>query len=357
MLRNFIFIILLSSSHYIFSQNKHFTKEDLELNSKTILEEKFIVKYVNKYSESMNNSIFLENGYASYTLKNPQEYLDIKKINVNILSVTLIYTNYPANKDLWRTNYRYLITSRLKELFKLDSNLNSNTIKWGIQLQTDCNSESQAQLLPHGIEIEYVFLTKDSIDTINIIEKKREGIQEADTSSKNNSDEKQIRDFIKRINSQTDSTIERVFNRHNEWKNSLVVMDWTGSMQKFGAQVILWHTLNLKRSGIKHLAIFNDVHNEVNGKIGDGVYCTELTDIKKVIKLMKKAKNEMVKNEEIEENNIEAILKGMEKFSEFSEVIMIADNRSCMKDYYMIDKIKVPVKIILCGTSGGINPQ
>ena len=58
-----------------------------------------------------------------------------------------------------------------------------------------------------------------------------------------------------------------------------------------------------------------------------------------------------------EENDVEAILKGIQKYPDFKNLILIADNNSCMRDYCLVKDIKVPVKVVLCGTYSGINPQ
>ena len=41
----------------------------------------------------------------------------------------------------------------------------------------------------------------------------------------------------------------------------------------------------------------------------------------------------------------------------FNELILIADNSACVRDYRLCDSIHVPVKVILCGTPNGINPM
>ncbi len=52
---------------------------------------------------------------------------------------------------------------------------------------------------------------------------------------------------------------------------------------------------------------------------------------------------------DVEENNIEAILFAVKKNPKLKEVYMIADNNANMRDYDLMDRVKVPVHIILCG--------
>lgn len=55
------------------------------------------------------------------------------------------------------------------------------------------------------------------------------------------------------------------------------------------------------------------------------------------------------------ENNIEAVIKGIEKNPKVKEVIMIADNNATPRDLSLLSKVKVPIRLILCGASNGIN--
>jgi hypothetical protein len=52
---------------------------------------------------------------------------------------------------------------------------------------------------------------------------------------------------------------------------------------------------------------------------------------------------------DIPENNLEAIIAGIKKFPNTKEIIMIADNFAAVRDMVMLEKIKTPVKVILCG--------
>ena len=60
---------------------------------------------------------------------------------------------------------------------------------------------------------------------------------------------------------------------------------------------------------------------------------------------------------DIPENNIEAMLKAAQEYPDFQEMILIADNNACIRDYIISDSIRWPLRIILCGTKNGINPM
>lgn len=99
------------------------------------------------------NTILLENGYASFKII-PSVYIDSLKYNKrNIEKVSLIFTKYPYHKKDWITNYHYLLAMRLKELFKINPMLNSSNIEWEIIYQTAGKTADQAKRMFHGIAI------------------------------------------------------------------------------------------------------------------------------------------------------------------------------------------------------------
>jgi len=57
------------------------------------------------------------------------------------------------------------------------------------------------------------------------------------------------------------------------------------------------------------------------------------------------------------ENDIESILKGIDKFRVKNEIVLIADNYSSIRDFELVDSINVPVRVVLCNVQSYINPQ
>jgi hypothetical protein len=169
----------------------------------------------------------------------------------------------------------------------------------------------------------------------------------------------EINEFISLY--RTDETVPETFSRHSEWKNLAVVNDWTGSMYGYGAQVLQWHLQNLKRSGITSLTLFNDGDEKPDSKkrIGEtgGIYSEKAENIKKIIALFYLV---MLRGSggDIPENDIEALLRARETFSN-SNLILIADNNACIKDIELVQQMGKPVKIILCGIEKDrlINPD
>lgn len=149
-----------------------------------------------------------------------------------------------------------------------------------------------------------------------------------------------------------DSTTMKVLNRNPEWKNTLVVADWTGSMYAHGAQALLWHILNFEKSGMEYFTLFNDGNDKNTrdkniGKTG-GIYFEKANNIDKVISLYNLV---MLKGGggDGPENDLEGIIRAIKKYPNHGEVILIADNNSCVRDMELLSEIKEPVRVIVCG--------
>lgn len=58
-----------------------------------------------------------------------------------------------------------------------------------------------------------------------------------------------------------------------------------------------------------------------------------------------------------QENDLEAILYALKYTDGYDELVLVADNMSYARDMILIEKIGVPIRIILCGTSRFVNEQ
>lgn len=149
-----------------------------------------------------------------------------------------------------------------------------------------------------------------------------------------------------------DSVVSVVLERHPEWKNCIVINDWTGSMYAYGAQVMKWHVLNYEKSGIKSITLFNDGDDRPTKekKLGEteGVYTEDANRVDNVLKLFQYVKLQGTGGDG-PENNIEAILRAISLNPKADQVILIADNYSCIRDLELAELITHPLNIIVCG--------
>jgi len=151
-----------------------------------------------------------------------------------------------------------------------------------------------------------------------------------------------------------------IFRVQKNWKSKMIVTDLTGSMYPYMKQLLLWHSLKLMAKEKNDYVFFNDGdhksdNEKIIGKTG-GIYYTasDSTDviIEKMLETMQNGSGG-----DGPENDLEALIYAQNKKGTASELILIADNYSPVKDISLLTQLNVPVRIILCGTNWGIHPD
>jgi len=275
---------------------------------------------------------YIQMSFCDSKIYNPKilEALKDKKID----KIELIYTDYPLNKNLANLNKK-----RLLELYKLSSQIfEDTTIKWTIVKQNGYTKDDVYNYF-HGFSITYSTPEKAKIDYSN-----DEGLHQVvfgETPPK-------------------DSTVLKVLERNNDWTNMLIVCDFTGSMSTYVSQVLLWYYLKIKEEKIKSFVFFNDGNltpdaDKIIGKTG-GIYDTDVQNIDSVLNTAIQTISSGTGGDG-PENDIEAILYGLEKYPNTESIVLIADNGANMRDTVLISKIKKPIKVILCGSDDELNIQ
>lgn len=277
--------------------------------------------------------------YAESKILNPEAWQRMQ-YRVKVKEIDLVFTQYPVDTAKWKTAYNELIESRIQSLFRLDPGLRNSDIKWRLVLQTNCPNQAEAKKQFHGFVIKYK-VTKPSVisipSTVWDIEKMLSGFAIP-----------------------ADSSIMGVLDRNKDWSKVLVIMDWTGSMYGYGAQVLLWHKLNLEQSGIKHFVFFNDGDHKRNwqktiGSTG-GIYYSESDDMPQLLETMSIVMENGWGGDRAE-NDLEAVLRGILLLNDYEEVVLIADNDSPVRDMQLLKAINKPVRIVVCGASGNAKIQ
>lgn len=287
------------------------------------------------------NQILLEMAYASAQIRNPDQWsrdIRIKRVK----KVELIFTNYPLNRRDWRTHYDTLLHRRMDALFELIPALATDTtVEWHAVLQTDCQSAKIARERFHGVVLTFQVVPSEKLKNTF----------------------QNIREIISGKIAFADSIVFKVFERNRTWSNMLVVNDWTGSMYPYGAQAVLWHRLNLNRAAIKHFLFFNDgdMRPDDRKTIGQtgGLYLVSAAQLSKIAETLRQVMLNGYGGDP-EENDVEALLYGIKQVPQCSEVILIADNNSAVRDISLLPELaslKMPIRVILCGTSNGAPPN
>lgn len=159
----------------------------------------------------------------------------------------------------------------------------------------------------------------------------------------------------------TDTANNVVFNvlkRNKQWKNKLVVADLTGSMYPYAQQISTWLKLQfLKDSTSQHFVFFNDGDNkkDVDKKIGSagGTYYCRAKTIEELITSMELT-IKRGQGGDAPENPVEAMIYGLSKSGKVEDVILVADNWAKVRDIKILARIKIPVRVVLCGVYEGM---
>lgn len=154
-----------------------------------------------------------------------------------------------------------------------------------------------------------------------------------------------------------DSTVFKVLSR-KQWKKATIVCDLTSSMYPYTAQIVLWCKLTTMKDAQRNWVFFNDgdMKPESTKKIGSigGIYAARTNDYVEVQKLAVKTMRAGYGGMDMPENNIEALIAAQKKDAT-ADLVMVADNWAPIKDIALMDQVKRPVHVILCGVSGLIN--
>ncbi len=143
----------------------------------------------------------------------------------------------------------------------------------------------------------------------------------------------------------------------NKIDPDLIIVDVTGSMYPYTADLLKWLKL-LSSEKEKDFVFFNDGNDKPTeeksiGSTG-GLYHVKTADIMPARDKMFEAMR-AGGGGDYPENNIEALLLGVDKCPTAQEVIMIADNYAFPRDIELISRYGGKMKIILCHTEKGIN--
>ena len=331
----------------------------------------------------------------------------------NVVKVELVYTDFSLLEDF---NQPALNNARLEALKRLSPELFNNTaIEWEFTGQTACRNEKEAKDMFHGFVVTYhpivsvvnrlseidrmkQILNNDSLgqDSVQLItthkirkrkrrtgqyypkmkNKREKGIMYDKRSIWNRRAElmtyydttfntkKAIFFFPSEHHEEylsqvlKDSTIFKVMDRNKDWTEALFVCDVTSSMLRYSTELLLWHRLNFNARKARYFTFFNDGDNLPDnrkqvGRTG-GIYHIEANTFRDVEEMAMTAISKGSGGDG-PENDLEALITGMNKFPQAKEIVLVADNHSNIKDIALLRRVHKPVHVILCGSTWGIN--
>lgn len=373
-MRFFYFLIIFCWAQFCSAQNYY----DLVNSTPVFVDEVDI-------SQLRDNQLYIAMPFAKKIVLNPDQKKQLSERA--IIKLELVYTQFRTSKSF---NQKELNKRRLRELNTLVPSIFENRF-WGFQLtsQTKANSREVGNKMFHGfivtfrpnstkatlnLESNYLaslvkaLIKNDSIenDTLpqayNIKTRydKNHGyihdtVWYTDTIKPPNPP-----DFFYNQSLYNDSTVLNSFSRNSSnWKNFIVVTDVTGSMSPYSAQVFVW--LKAKNKLAQSFVFFNDGDEKPSLKKfpleTKGVYLTKNSSLEIVMNTASRCMKNGSGGGENLENDIEAIIEGLKQYPDANEIILVADNMEGMRDYKYLNKIKIPVHVILCGAENRINIQ
>lgn len=164
--------------------------------------------------------------------------------------------------------------------------------------------------------------------------------------------------FEPNIEDTSNYVVYKVMARNPNWRKTLIVTDLTASMYPYAKEINTWLTLHFKKdTAQQYFVFFNDGDNkkDADKKIGvtGGIYICKAKTTEDLVNTMKLT---IKKGEggDSPENVVEAIITGLKKVRKPDNVILIADNWAKVRDLSLITRVKVPVRVILCGVYEGM---
>ncbi|MGZ4097315.1 MAG: toxin-antitoxin system YwqK family antitoxin [Bacteroidia bacterium] len=165
-------------------------------------------------------------------------------------------------------------------------------------------------------------------------------------------------DFEADVADTANNSVFKVLNRNPKWKKNIIVTDLTSSMYPYAKQINTWLKLYfMKDTAQQYFVFFNDGDSkrDADKKIGatGGIYICKAKTCDDLVNAMKLT----IKRGEggdTPENVVEAILVGLKKVRKPDNIILIADNWAKVRDINLITRVKVPVRVILCGVFEGM---
>lgn len=262
--------------------------------------------------------------------------------------VDLIFTLYPLDPKQWKIGYDNLLQTRFQKLQEIfPQALLKNNTKFRLLIQTDCKTLSQAKGLFHGFILYPNQKTLQLSEPISIDSIPLPRFDSLELE-KNLTD---ISNIISGASILQDSTAIQIFERHPEWKDALVVIDWTASMYRQGALLIAWQQQHRHENRIRHFVFFNDGDDKFDedkeiGSTG-GIYDTP-ADTLPIMWPIILAVTMGGEGGDHRENDIEALLEGIQRCPECKSIILIADNTGPIRDLTLIRSLNLPIKVLLC---------
>lgn len=309
-------------------------------NAEDIIKQREVKKFNYFLSTGLMKAVVINMQYGQAEVISNSDRTAMK--TAEVFRVDLVFSDFPSEYDMESLNLK-----RIRLIQKLRPDLvKDEKVQWRLIRQMRCKNAAEAKTLFHGIVIHYRPVQSKDIMEVDT----RFLLTNLPVSDSIRSVEK-LRKLL------VDTSVIHIMNRNKKrWKNMVVVTDLTGSMSPYASQVILWLKLSSIDNKVSSVTFFNDgdmKHLKPIGSTG-GIYMKRTTDydeIRELALITVRAGN----GGDGPENDCEALIATQKFNPNAKEMILIADNMAPIKDKVLIGQILKPVRVVLCGTTYGIN--
>lgn len=303
-----------------------------------------------QFEQSARAPLVFEMGFASPRVDQAASWQQGQQFR----QIDLVFTLYPKRPEDWKVGYDSLMERRFRTLEgRIPQAFHDPDVQWRLVIQTSCNTLAAAQGMFHG----FVCYPADEGEPLPIpIDQIGEDTWQYPSPRFDSMHLQEnlvtVEGILAGTKSSADSTAIHVLERHPEWKNALVVIDWTASMYRQGAMVLRWQQSHLAESRIRHFVFFNDGdqqydHEKVVGATG-GIYETPADTLPAMLPMIR-AVTLGGEGGDHRENNLEAVLAGIASCPDCEQVILIADNTGPVRDMALLELVDLPVRVVVCG--------
>ncbi|SFE21336.1 hypothetical protein [Spirosoma endophyticum] len=154
-----------------------------------------------------------------------------------------------------------------------------------------------------------------------------------------------------------DSTSYQILTRNlRRWPDAVIVCDLTSSMYPYTTQLFAWFKKNARHPSIKGIVFFTDcdslgLQTRPGGPAGR-MFVTRSWESTTALPMLLEAARNTVQNKDDAENDVAALLFAQQEFPDARHLILLADNISTVKDMALLNTVRKPVHVVLCGTTG-----
>jgi hypothetical protein len=183
---------------------------------------------------------------------------------------------------------------------------------------------------------------------------------EAANAKQTGSDFEEVKKDHRYFEKKNNTVCAVLYRNKAKWESKIITTDVTGSMYPYMQQVELWHLLEAMDKKRSDYVFFNDGNRTPDymkeiGKTGGIFFCLKhhLDSMPTVMFRAMQGGN----GGDAPENDIEALISASSVAPAGTELILVADNLSPVKDISLLTNINRPVRVILCGMNGWVNPD